>query len=211
MMNTTSSTLQRTLKAHVDFFTAHAEQFRLLPSLLRLIARGKPVAPEELASSSHYALNEIQAWLHSSDAQLDQAGHLIGYGLSLLPTPHQFHLGEQALYAWCAFDTLIFPPLLKRSARVISTCPVTGTEIRLTVTPEAIVDLSTASAALSIRLPGEDTNACNLQEDICNAGFFFASRDVASTQGFLHQGAVLLSVEEAAQVAREFARHILAL
>ena len=204
----TSQTLQKTLKVHVDFFTAHAEQFRLWLPLWRLLAGGKPVAPEELARSSHRPLHEIQAELPSLDVRLDQAGHILASGLSLVPTPHQFHLGEQTLYTWCALDTLAFPPLLGRTARVISSCPVTGKEIRLTVTPEAIADLEPASAVLSIRLPGEDTDVCHVQEDICNAGLFFASREVASTWPSLHPKAVLLSVEEAAQLGRELASTI---
>ena len=211
MMNTTSSALQKTLKAHVDFFTAHAEQFFLSLHLWRLIAEGSPVAPEELARSSHRPLHEIQAFLRSWDVQADQEGHILASGLSLVPTPHQFHLGEQTLYTWCALDTLVFPPLLGRTVRVISSCPVTGKEICLTVTPEAIVDLELASTVVSIRLPGEDTDVCHVQEDICNAGYFFVSRDVASIWPSLHPKAVLLSVEEAAQLGRELARHVPAL
>jgi alkylmercury lyase len=131
----TSQTLQKTLEAHVDFFTAHAEQFRLWLPLWRLLAEGAPVSLEQLASLSHRPLNEIQAELPSLDVRLDREGNILASGLSLVPTAHQFHLGEQELYTWCALDTLAFPPVLGRTARVISSCPVTGKTIRLTVTP----------------------------------------------------------------------------
>ena len=120
--------------------------------------------------------------------------------MSLVPTAHQFHLGEQILYIWCALDTLAFPPLLGRTARVISSCPVTGKLIRLTVTPETIVDLEPASAVVSVHLPGEDTDLCHIQEDICNDGHFFMSHSVASTWPSLHPKSVLLSVAEAAEL-----------
>src|SRR6266568_1619324 len=165
----TSQTLQKTLKAHVDFFTAHAEQFRLWLHLLRLLAEIAPVSLEQLASLSHRPLNQIQAKLPSLDVRLDREGNILASGLSLVPTAHQFHLGEQALYTWCALDTLAFPPVLGRTARVISSCPVPGKTIRLTVTKEAISDLSEARAVVSIRLPGEDTDLCHIQEDVCNA------------------------------------------
>jgi len=135
-------------------------------------------------------------------------GNILGHGLSLVPTPHQFHLSEQALYTWCALDTFAFPALLGRAARVISSCPVTGRQIRLTVTPETIVDLEPASAVVSVHLPGEETNICSVQEDICNDGLFFVSHDVASTWPSLHPKAVLLSVEEAAELGRVLARAI---
>ena len=207
----TSQTLQKTLEAHVDFFTAHAEQLRLWLPLWRLLAEGAPVSLEQLASLSHRPLDEIQAELPSLDVRLDREGNVLASGVSLVPTAHQFHLGEQILYAWCALDTLAFPPLLGRTARVISSCPVTGKPIRLTVTPETIVDLEPASAVVSVHLPGEDTDLCNIQEDICNDGHFFVSHSVASTWPSLHPKAVLLSVEEAAELGRGLARQILAL
>jgi alkylmercury lyase len=200
-----SQVLQKAIKAHEDFVAAHPEQFRLSLPLWRLLAEGKHVSPDELANSSHRPLKEIQAFLHASDVRVDQAGHIIGQGLAFQPTRHQFHLGEKTLYTWCALDALAFPVLLGRTARVISSCPVTEQEIRLTVTPEAIVDLEPTSAVVSVHLPGEDTDACNIQEDICNDGLFFASREVASTWPSLHPKAVLLSVEEAAQLGRALA------
>jgi alkylmercury lyase len=201
----TSPVLQQAIKAHDDFFNAYAEQFRPLLSLWRLLAEGKPVSPEELASMTHYPLPEMQALLQASDTRIDQEGNIIGQGLSLQPTRHQIHLGEKTIYAWCALDTLAFPVLLDRTVRVISSCPVTEQEIRLTVTPEAIADLSPTGAAVSVRLPGEDTDVCHIQEDICNDGFFFVSREVASTWPSLHPKAVVLTVEEAAQLGRALA------
>jgi len=200
--------LQKAIKAHEDFVAVHPEDFRLSLPLWRLLASGKPVSLEELATESHRPLNEIQAFLHSSDVRVDQEGHIIGLGLSFQPTRHQFHLGEKTLYTWCALDTLAFPALLGCTARVISSCPVTGREIRLTVTPEATLDLEPASAVVSVRLAGEDTDICHVQEDICNDGYFFVSREVAFSWPSLHPKAVLLSVEEAAQLGQALASTI---
>jgi alkylmercury lyase len=207
----TAQTVQKTLKSHVDFFTAHAEQFRLWLPLWQLLAEGSPVRLPQLASSSHRSLDEIQAELPSLDVRLDQEGNILASGLSLFPTWHQFHVGEQALFTWCALDTLVFPPVLGRTARVISSCPATGKEIRLTVTPEAISDLSETGAVVSVRLPGEATSLCHVQEDLCNAGFFFVSREVASAWPSLHPSAVLLDVSEAASLGRALASTILSL
>jgi len=208
MMNTASPVLQQAIKAHEDFVAAYPEQFRLSLPLWQLLTEGKPVSPEELATESHRPLEEVQAFLHTSDVRVDQEGHIIGMGLSFQPTRHHFHLDEKTLYTWCALDTLAFPALLGRTARVISTCPVTGQEIRLTVTPEGILDLSPASAVVSVHLPGEETDLCHVQEDICNDGFFFVSREVASAWPSLHPKAVLLDVKEAAQVGLVMAHAI---
>jgi alkylmercury lyase len=70
------------------------------------------------------------------------------------------------------------------------------------------VDLSPASAVVSVRLPGENTDLCHVQEDICNDGHFFVSHSVASTWPSLHPRAVLLSLEEAAELGRVLASSI---
>ena len=199
----TSPNLQKALKAHVDFFTTYADQFRLALPLWLLLAEGSPVSLEQLANRSHRSLDEIQAQLPSLDVRLDQEGKIVAAGVSLVPTRHQVQVGEQELFVWCALDTLVLPAILGRTARVISTCPVTGKAIRLTVTPESISDLSEARAVLSVRLPGEETALCNVQEDLCNDGFFFVSHEVAATWPHLHRQAVLLDVAEAAQLGRE--------
>lgn len=209
-MNTTSQALQDVIKAHTDYVAAIAERFRIYLPLLRLIAEGKPVAPERLATVSHHSLEEIEALVRSSDVEVDAEGKIAGWGLTLRPTPHQFHLGEKTLYGWCALDTLILPALLGATAQVVSRCPATGKEIRLTETPEAILNLSPASAVISVRPPLEAADPCKARE-ICLQGHFFASREVAAAFPSLHPHMTLLSVEEAAQLGREMSRRILAL
>ncbi len=204
-----SPTMQKAIKAHEDFFVANKEQFQLFLPLWRLLTEGKPVEPIRLATEAHRSLEEIQALLQFSEAEVDQQGRFVGFGLSLRPTPIQFHLGEQTFYTWCALDALSLPAMLGRTAHVVSMCPATGTPIRLTVTPTRIEHLEPASAVVSVRLPGEETNICSVQEDICNDGhFFFVSHDVASTWPSLHPKAVLLSVEEAAELGRALASAI---
>ena len=209
MMNTS---LQDALKTHTDWVAATAGRFRLLLPLLRLLAEeGKPVEPSRLATASHASLEEVEALVQSSDIEVETTGQIVGWGLTLRPTPHQFHLGEQIFYGWCALDTLIFPALLEKTGTVVSTCPATGEQIRLLETPEAIVNLSPASAVISARSPGEAADPCRVRDGYCREGHFFVSREVASRWPSLHPQASLFSVEEAADLGRETARRILAL
>ncbi len=144
---------------------------------------------------------EVEAFLQSSDLVVDPSGHI-----HLSPGPHQIYLdGRTFALAGCALDTLVFPLLIGRPARVISSCPATGRSIRLTVTEQGILDLSSQAAVVSLRLPDETTNACNTQETICAYGHFFVDREHASSWPDLHPEAVLLSVEDAAHLAREIA------
>ncbi len=192
--------LQEIITAHTDALAAHAEEFLPLIRLLFLLGKG-PVSPEQLATAMHSTRSEVEAFLQSSNLVVAPSGTI-----HLPPGLHQIHLdGETFTMAGCALDTLLFPLLIGRSARVVSTCPATGKEIRLTVTPERIEDLDPRGAVVSLRLPGETTSAWNARETICAYGHFFVDREHASIWSALHPEAVLLSVEEAAHLAREIA------
>ena len=108
----TSSTLQHVIKTHEDFLVAHQEGFQLFLPLLQLLARGKPVALEELANASHRSRQETQALLQQADIRMGHEGNIQAFGLSLVPAAHQFHLDEQSLSTWCALDVLAFPPFV---------------------------------------------------------------------------------------------------
>jgi alkylmercury lyase len=54
------------------------------------------------------------------DTEFDAQGQIVGWGLTLLPTPHRFVLPERPLFTWCAFDTVLFPPLLQVEAHTCS-------------------------------------------------------------------------------------------
>ena len=205
-----SHALQEAIKAHEGFITAQPEQYRFILPLLRLLAEGKPVEPRHLATVAQCSPEEIQAVVPLSDVEVDQAGNLVGWGLSLVPTTHQFHLGEHILSTWCALDALVFPALLGRTAQVVSRCPATGKTVSLTVTPTHLERLSEARAVVSVRAPGADTDLCHVRGGFCMQGHFFGEREVASAWPSLHLQAVLLSVEEAASLGRALARRILA-
>ena len=111
----------------------------LYPAILRLIARGKPATPEEIAAATGVSLQEIRAQIGSmTDVETDSDGNLVGMGLTQRPTPHQFRIGERRLYTWCALDTLMYPALLGEPATVDSPCRATGEPVRLEIGPEGV-------------------------------------------------------------------------
>ena len=57
------------------------------------------------------------------------------------------------MYTWCALDTLMFPALTGKIARVTSRCAATGRPITLTVAPEAVLHVEPAEAMVSLRTP----------------------------------------------------------
>ncbi len=180
----------------------------LFEQLGQLLVRGNPVAPELLARLLHRELDEVRSILRAHpELEYDEQGNLVGSGLSLVPTMHQFQVGQRTLFAWCAFDTVTYPVAQHLSAQVTSRCPVTGRSIHLTVTPEQVLDLDPAEAQVSLVVDVAAGCCHNVREDVCNYGHFFASREAATQWQAAHRQAVILSVEEAYQVGKLVGEH----
>lgn len=191
---------QAVLTAHADTVSSNSkflEELSPLVQFLRLRGSG-PVPPLRLATALRLSPTEMEARLPSSILVVGPDGNI-----HTAPGPHQIHLDGETLASWCALDTLLYPLLVGQAAHVVSTCPATGRSIRLTVTEQGIADLDPEGAVVSLLVPSETTNVCNVQETICAYGHFFVDREAASTWPDLHPEAVLLSVEDAARVARE--------
>jgi len=180
-------TLHEIITVHTDALAAHSEEFLPTIRLLLLMGAG-PVSPERLATAMRWTPLEVEAFLHLSGLVVGGEGNI------------QMEAGSG-----CALDTLLAPMLTGYAAGVVSTCPATGRQIRLTATAQGIRDLEPASAVLSLRLPGRGTNASNAQATICAYGHFFVDREAASTWPGLHPEAVLLAVGDAARLAEALA------
>ena len=180
-------TLQEIITAHTDALAAHSEGF--LPTIRLLLLQGAgPVSPERLATAMQWTPQQVEAFVHDNDLAIDDRGHI-----QIVPG------------SGCALDTLLLPMLTGQQAHIVRTCPATGRQIRLTVTPEGIRDPNPPSLVLSLRLPSLETNASNAQATICAYGHYFVSREAATTWPGLHPEAVLLSVEDAARLAEALA------
>src|SRR5437879_10446435 len=127
--------LQEIITAHIDTLAAHLGEFLPMIRLLLLLREG-PVSPEHLATAMHWTASEVEAFLQASGLVVDADGHI-----------------QMGAESGCALDTLLAPMLTGQTVQVVSTCPATGTQIQLTVTPEGIRDLNAPDAVLSLRLP----------------------------------------------------------
>jgi alkylmercury lyase len=183
---------------------ASTEQLELPGLLLRLLAEGRPVPPARIAAELGISPDAATAALEQSTAvELDEGGNVTAaFGLTLNPTPHRFRANGHDFYTWCALDTLYIPGVIGQTARVESTCPVTGTKIQLTVTPDGIEGLEPAAAVMAIVIP-ETAQACyGIRESFCNHVHFLSSREAASEWSANNQKAIVLSVDDAHKVGR---------
>jgi alkylmercury lyase len=172
-------------------------------ALVRLLARGHPIAPGRLASALQMPAEQVGEVLAGLvDLEVDPSGNVVGWGLTFIPTPHRFKVQGQQFYTWCALDALIYPALLQVVASVESSCPVSGAPVTLSITPAGVHDLAPAGAVVSVVIPGQGS-ACNGDRGtFCAQSLFFRSRRVALTWQASSPTARLLSVEEAYQVGR---------
>lgn len=174
------------------------------PAVLRELAKGNSVSREALGAVLDWPANRVAAALdHAPSTEYDSDGNIVGYGLTLRETPHLFEIDGRRLYAWCALDTLIFPVLIGKTARVLSRCAGTGTPISLTVGPDGVRNVEPAEAAVSlVRLDASP----DVRRSFCCHVHFFASPSAAGGWLSQHDGGEVMTVEDAFRVGQELAR-----
>lgn len=169
----------------------------LLP-LLQLLSAGEPVEVAALAAAADLAEDDLRQRLAAApETEYDAEGRILGLGLTLRPTAHRFTLAGQELYIWCAFDTLLFPPLLDRVAHVESTSPVGHVPVRAEVGPSGVVSVEPSTAVVSFVNPDDMTS---IRSSFCNQVNFFVSAEEARPWLTAHPEAEVVPVSEAFQL-----------
>lgn len=178
------------------------EQEDLCLPIVYQVARGKPLEKAALAASLQMRQEDLEQRLaHLPDTEFDQRGNIVGWGVTLVPTRHRFQIDGKLLFTWCAFDTVLFPPSLLKTAQVQSVCPVTGHPIKFVATSEGNVqDLHPASSVLSLIIPAQRRDC--VRATFCQHSLFFESEQAASIWLTAHPEAVVLSIEDAAAVGK---------
>jgi alkylmercury lyase len=125
----------------------------LCHALIRLLAAGQPLSHAELAQVTGLAPEHLSNRLAQMDLDYDDAGRVIGAGLTLRPTPHRFEIGGRHLFTWCALDALMYPGLLSETVRVESLCRATGQPVTVTVTQGGMTAVDPPDAVVSIVVP----------------------------------------------------------
>lgn len=173
--------------------------------LYRLLAAGHPVRREELATAldiqSRVVDDLLDTWLPL--IELDEYRRVRGFrGLTLEPTPHQFEISNAVLYTWCAWDAVFLPQILGATATVQSSCPQSGQQIALTITPTGLAHAEPSTPLLSFPLTSLDEMRNDLRSTFCQRIFFFASPSSATAWRERNDRTVLATYDEAEDLGR---------
>ena len=189
-----------------------AFEWKLLYRFFGLLAQtGVPISLETLAQSLGCERSQVAQVLNVQypEAEYDRSSKLIGVGLTLRPTAHQLVVENRAFYTWCAPDALHIAVVLGRLAQIISACPVTGTRIEVTLTPEQMTAFTPASTVVSFPKQGDTLKRLKeagcIRQGGCQNALFFASGEAAAPWLSQHPDFRVFPLEEAFLDLREFA------
>jgi alkylmercury lyase len=175
--------------------------------LLRLLAKGEPVSIEQLAATTGQPELEVRKALATlPDAEYDEEGCIVGFGLTLRPTPHCINFNGRQLYTWCALDTLIFPAMLGCQAHIESSCKASGAPVRVVVDAGRLINVEPPTAVVSIVTPEPGRS---IRAAFCQLVHFFVSREAAGPWRGENQKAVLVPVAEAHRFGLFLAKELL--
>jgi alkylmercury lyase len=155
-------------------------QARIALGLFRRLAEGQPVSHEQLAERLTVPEGEVSATLAALPAVFyNDEGRIVAFwGLGLGESRHRVEVDGRTLYAWCFPDTLFYPRILGKSARIESSSP-TGERISLVVRPDGIENIAPEGAVLTfVRLEGKLFDD-NVISNFCHYNFCFPSEEEA--------------------------------
>ena len=209
-MNETSDIDQYWQALEAVLPTFAEDEKRAAVTLYRELAKGSPVSATQFAAALDVPVESAEDLLGRDSIRglvyPDEEGNVLGFGgLAAAPMPHKLHLDERTLWTWCAWDSLFIPEILGEQAQVESRDPHTGSTIRLTVTPEGVRSQEPETTVVSfVALNAElfNSSADNVMGSFCHFVFFFESRESGEAWATKHEGTFLLTLDEAADLAK---------
>lgn len=173
---------------------------RLIPASIRLLAKGAPASPAQIADAAGVPVDQAEAALGGiEDIEWTADGRVEGFGLTRRPTQHRFRICEAELYTWCAMDTLIFAAIVDRPVQIQSPDGTTGQPLRLETDGQRIIAADPPSIAVSWFF---DPAATGFRASVCQFGHFFASRENAAEWAAKNPQGGVLTLDEAMDASR---------
>ena len=183
---------------------------RLVLRVLKRLACGRPVTRDQVDQMAA-DLDMIPEEAHGFLAQVcerDYEGRILNsMGLSLSDRwAHRFYVNGTQLRTLCAWDSLYLPPLLNRTASIVSLSPASKKEVRVTVSPEQVEWACPETAVVSIVTLGighQDASFVEtLWSNFCHRVYFFPTEQEAEGWAEDKENISILSVEEAYELGK---------
>src|ERR687891_523779 len=175
-------TIDRITTAMIDGYpTFTTDEQHLAQVVYRLLAAGRPAAPEAIAAGAGWAVADVTQRLDAWPAVFrNDAGAVVGFwGLTCKPvTGH----------------------LLGATAHISAHCSTTGQPVTFTVSPDGVRDVEPAEAAISL-LQSDAPFDDDVRKTFCHYVLFFASPDAARRWTATNPGTFWLSLADAFEVA----------
>ncbi len=173
--------------------------------LYRRLGTGNAPLLKDLAHETGFPEERVRSFLESwsTVTDIDATNRIVGFrGLSLRPTDHLLEISGQTLFTWCAWDLLFLPMILhpNNTAFGKTHCPVTNTEIYVTVGPTSVASIHPETAFLTFPVPSTNQH---IRESFCCHTHFLASKDAAYEWLKDHPFASFLSISEAYDIGIE--------
>ena len=157
-------------------------------AVYRLLLKGAPVSDSDIARATGFGAARIAELFElipdcacerndTNDAN-DANGITAFIGLSITPAKHRLVMGDGTFHTWCAFDALFLPPLLGKEAEIITRCPASDEEIRVRLSPDALLSVEPGAAVMSLVAPDQDAYRRDLRGSFCCNVNFFRDREV---------------------------------
>ena len=125
---------------------------------------GRPVSLVALDAALGWPAQRVATVLEQAPGtEYDEQGNILGLALTLRETPHVFEVEGRRLYTWCALDTLMFPVLIGKTARVASRCANAGyfaCHSLLLLLSCALFCITFCCKCMGFDAPGDRSRAC---------------------------------------------------
>lgn len=134
----------------------------------------------------------------------DERADIVGFwGLTAKPlSEHRLRIRGQDRYAWCAWDCLFLPALLRHPVQVDSLCKQSGEPIELSLSPGGMEKAQPCSTVLSMLIPDVERSRQDVVSNFCHFVFFFKDEASGGAWTSAHPGTQIITLEQGLALGR---------
>ena len=179
---------------------------QIATAVYRLMSKGEPVEATAVAESvAGITVDSVNERLNSWPGVFrDHSGRVVGFwghAIDKLDPEYRLVADGNTTYAWCALDTLFIPGIIGKAVRVEASDPISGEAVSVVVDGDGVREVTPAGALVSMAIP-DGPFGYDVIESFCHRVLFFASDQTGARWVARHNGASLLSVEQAFELGR---------